>query len=252
MMHFLSSLLWLAATAVPVADQAGCLCHAGKSGQVQTETYVPREGDILIFTYCNGFSRLLYELAGTGPPYHAGIVVRLPDGRLATLEAGPTDNWRVYLLTLPTRLPAYQGRIWVRRIKKPLEPEESARLTEFATNQTDKGFAFGRVLLGATVMRPRGDLGVELFGQTSLERDEWFCSELVVAACVAAGRLDRQKIPANGVYPRDLFLDDPISFSATWEPPLLWTEHSVHESVQTIIQQQSLEDEEQEVLAGKK
>jgi hypothetical protein len=251
-MHFLSSLLWLTALAAPLTEPAGCLCHAGRSGEVQTEPYFPREGDILIFTYCNGFSRLLYELAGTGPPYHAGIVVRLPDGRLATLEAGPTDNWRVYLLTLPTRLPAYQGRIWVRRIKTPLNPEESARLTDFATNQTDKGFAFGRLLLGVTLMRPRGELGVELFGQTSLDRDEWFCSELVVAASVAAGRMDKQKIPANGVYPRDLFLDEPISFNSTWELPLLWAEHAVTGSVRSIMEQQSLEDEEKEVLAGKK
>lgn len=252
MLHYLSSFLWLAATAAPITGPAGCLCHVGPAGEVQTETYFPREGDILIFTYRSWFTRFVYLFAGTGPPYHAGIVVRLPDGRLATLEAAPTDDWRVYLLTLPTRLPAYQGRIWVRRIMKPLDRDESRRLTEFATDQTDKGFAFGRVLLGGTVMRPRGEWGVELFGETSLDREEWFCSELVVAASVAAGRINRQKIPANGVYPRDLFLDDPINFRETWEPPLLWREHTVKGSVKSVIDPQSLEDEEQELLTGKK
>lgn len=251
MLHFLSSLLWLAAIAVPNTEQAGCLCHVGPCGEVQTEAYRPREGDIVIFTYRSGWNRFMYLVGGTGPPYHTGIVVRLPDGELATLEAAPTDDWRVYLVAMPTRLPAYQGRIWVRRLKRPLDAEESARLTEFATDQTGKGFAFGRVLLGG-IMRPRGELGVELFGETSLDRDQWFCSELVVAACVAAGRIDPQKIPANGIYPRDLFLDRPISISADWELPLLWTEHAVKESVQSMIEERSLEDEEQEVLAGKK
>jgi hypothetical protein len=64
--------------------------------------------------------------------------------------------------------------------------------------------------------------------------------------------MDRQKIPANGVYPRDFFLDQPIHFGDGWESPLLWAEHAVNGSIENIIQQQSLEDEEQEALTGKK
>ncbi len=255
MLPLLAALLGIAGGADSATAPVGQLCRAvtARNGtvEVRTEAYIPHEGDILIFTYNHVLWRMLYELAGSGPPFHAGVIVRLPDGRLATLEAGPTDNWRVYLMTLPTRFPAYEGRIWVRQLKQPLTAEESARLTEFATNQTEKSFAFGRVLLGATFFRPRGEWGRELFGTTSLDRDAWFCSELVVAAAVAAGRIERDSIPANGIYPRDLFLDQPVDFSPTWDAPLLWTAQPIRETVQQLIEGQSLEDEERDVLQGK-
>lgn len=227
------SCLWAVrlALGVPLEPlQAGYLCRRVACAEgiiIQTERYCPQEGDILIFTYKNPLWRCLYALAGSGPPYHAGIVVRMPNGELATLEAGPTGTYNTYLLPLPHRLPAYNGSIWVRRLKEPLTSAESERLTEFASDQTGKGFAFGRLLVAAvTPLRPRGPIRYDLLGTTCLDRQRWFCSELVMAAAVVAGRADPQFVHANGIYPRDLLLDEPYDFSATWEQPLLWTKDS--------------------------
>jgi hypothetical protein len=214
----------------------------------QTAPYQPAEGDIIIFTYRNPLYRLCYCLAGSGPPYHAGIVVRMPTGELATLEAGATSKYRVYLLPLPERLPAYEGRMWVRRLKTPLTAEESAALTHWAAAQTDKRFAFCRLALNSTFRRPRGSLGTRLFGETCLDRGRWFCSELVVAACAVARRVDPAAVAANGIYPRDLFLDTAYDFSIAWGAPLLWSARPASGTAETVIESQALEVEEQEVL----
>jgi hypothetical protein len=235
---------------------AGYLYHctpaADGSVRLEAEPYRPQAGDLVIFTYRNVFWRILYTFVGSGPPYHAGIVVEEPNARLSNLEAAATTHYRVYLLPVHERFPAYEGRIWVRRLKVPLTPEETQRLMDFATDQTDKGFAFGRLFLGGTLFRPRGAVGAWLFGETCLDRDRWFCSELVVAACVAAGLLDGEEVPANGVYPRDLFLDQAFNFSVLWGPPLLWTPQP-HGGATTekLIEKEHLETEEREVLGGK-
>jgi len=224
----LSLLLALAAVLPTGAPAAGHLIdvvpHADGTLRLRATPYQPREGDIVIFSYKDSLREVMYALAGTGAYYHSGLVVRLPSGELATLEAGAVDGYDVFLLTLPTRLPAYQGNIWVRRLRAPLSAAESTLLTDFAVRQTGKGFAFHRVLQAATPFRPRGWLGVKLWGKTDLERSSWFCSELVVAALVAAGRLDGDEVAANGIYPEDLFTDEVIDLHAGWELPLLWSE----------------------------
>lgn len=208
--------------------QAGHLCRrlAGSDGAVRigAQVYCPQEGDLIVFTYRNPLYRLAYNVAGTGPPYHCGIVVRMPNGELATLEAASGYDYVVYLLPLPHRLPAYKGSIWVRRVKQPLTADESTRLTDFAIAQTGKGFAFGRLFLAtATPFRPRGPWRYRLFGETCLNRERWFCSELTIAAAVTAGRADPATVRANGIYPRDILLDAPVDLSGSWEKPLLWT-----------------------------
>jgi hypothetical protein len=230
-MNWLGSFLLCLASAAPAVRpkecQAGYVCcrAACACGECcgSTQAYYPREGDIIIFTYRNPLYRVCYALAGTGPPYHVGIVVRIPTGELATLEAAPNMSYTVFVLPLPDRLPAYKGSIWVRRLKKPLNAAEAEQLAVFAAEQTGKGFAFGRLLFNMGPLRPRGELRTQWFGKTYLDRDRWFCSELVVAAAVAAGQMDPNVVPANGIYPRDLLIDEPIDFSATWEKPLLWT-----------------------------
>lgn len=223
------ALLFAVAAAFPPGQPAAgyvtdVVPHADGTLHLQTSAYLPREGDIVIFSYKDSLRAVMYALAGTGEFYHSGVVVRLPNGELATLEAGAVDGYDVFLLTLPTRLPAYQGNVWVRRLRTPLTAAESAELTDFAVRQTGKGFAFHRVLQAVSPFRPRGWLGVKLWGKTDLERSSWFCSELVVAALVAAGRMDADEVAANGVYPEDLFNDEVVNLQAGWEMPLLWSQ----------------------------
>jgi hypothetical protein len=254
MLPIIGSILWLAGlicTATPAQPQAGFVYYKmfASDGIVCLETrpYTPHEGDIVIFTYNNSVWRIFYNLADSGPPYHTGIVIREPSGRLSSLEVASTDDWKVYILPLAERLPAYEGRVWIRRLKTPLTATESAQLTDFATDQTEKDYAFGRVLLSAT-LRPCGALGRRLLGETSLQRDDWFCSELVVAACVAAGKLDPKEVAAHGIYPRDLFTDKPFDLSATWERPMLWSARAASATMQELIEKYEVGKEEQEVL----
>jgi hypothetical protein len=186
------------------------------------DAYVPQAGDLLFFNTDRLCSRCLYALAGTGKPYHVGIVVRLPDGRLAALEAGPYNCVSVYLLDLGPRLRSHEGEVWIRRLRVPLTPLQSDRLTAFALDQVGKPFALGRVCLQITPLRAHAGPGRELFATPSLERRAWFCSELAVAAASTAGLLDPARIPPNAIYPRDLFLDQPHDVSAIWEKPRQW------------------------------
>jgi hypothetical protein len=251
MTAFIASLVCAACVAAaPDSSEgsAGYLFHPARclDGSVclETRAYIPQEGDIIICASRNHLWQICFSLARSGPPFHAAVVIREPNGRLAVLEAGPNDTWCVYILPLPERLAAYPGRIWVRQLKVPLTPEESARLTNFATDQTGKGFAFGRVLFAAT-FRPAPNCG-KLFGRTCLDRPRWFCSELVVAACVVAGRMDPKIVSANCIYPRDLFLDRSVDFSSTWDMPLLWSEHPSSGLPASVIEQ--LEPVEKEML----
>ena len=54
--------------------------------------YEPREGDWLFFDDMSKWWTFLYAIADTAPPFHAGIVVKRPDGSLAVLESGPDDT----------------------------------------------------------------------------------------------------------------------------------------------------------------
>jgi hypothetical protein len=65
------------------------------------------------------------------------------------------------------------------------------------------------------------------------ERRSYFCSELVVEACIAAGLTDPATARPAATYPRDLFfdrspnpyLDEHPPLGDGWEPPARWTEH---------------------------
>jgi hypothetical protein len=186
------------------------------------EAYVPRAGDLVFYSDRSVPWRLLYALAHTGPPFHVGIVVDLPGGRPGVLEAGAFDSMEVLLMDLPPRLRAHNGTVWVRRLRNPLSPEQSARLTSFALAQTAKRYALVRLAREITPLRAHGPLGGYLFGSPRVDRDTWFCSELTVAAACVAGLLDPQAMRPNTVYPRDLFLDRPHDLRARWHEPALW------------------------------
>jgi hypothetical protein len=154
-----------------------------------------------------------------------GIVVQKPAGGLAVLEAGPDDSVWVKLLDLAPRLRQFRrdfgGTVTVRRCKVALGRKQSAALTRFALEQQGKRYAVGRLQLRGTWLRPRGPLA-PLLARTYLDRDAWICSELAVAAAVAAGLLSPTAVPANATYPRDLVDDWRYDLSAVWEAPVEW------------------------------
>jgi hypothetical protein len=201
----------------------------GPNGTVQTcvEPYVPHEGDMALFDDHSSFWLPLYHLVGSDMPDHSGMFVRLPDGRMALLESGPDDGklcgLYVALLDALPRLHQCAGTIYIRRVKHPLTPEQSARLTEFALKHLGDRYALGRLLLQCTPFRARGPVRIALFGKTDLDRHAWLCSELVVGAGTAAGLFDPRIEKANAIYPRDLIYNDHYPLGDTWEDAGVWS-----------------------------
>lgn len=204
------------------AEPCGWLLADPQTADGLKEPYFPQPGDIVLYDHKSLRSRFFYTLAHTGKPYHSGIVVNLPNGRPAILEAGPYDYVHVYLMDALPRMRTHTGTIWVRRLRVPLTPEQSVRLTHFALHQTGKGFALFRIVLEVTPFRAHGALHSRIFGSPKTERHGWFCSELVIAAMAVAGLVDPHIVKPNTVYPRDLFLDYPFDLEPGWEEPRRW------------------------------
>jgi hypothetical protein len=194
--------------------------------------YVAQPGDIMLATDHGWFWGFCHNLACTGHPHHSGIVVLLPDGRPAVLESGPHDTLHVEVVKLIPSLRAYEeeGPVWIRRRAVPLTPEQSARLTDFALGAVGKRFAILRVMLQVTLFRTRGPLRTWFVGRPNGERSKYFCSELVLEACVASGLLDPKTTRPSATYPRDMFFDHSwnlylsrhFSLAPCWEPPARW------------------------------
>jgi hypothetical protein len=217
---------------VAVASNDGCscgsyLCPPGRDAHClppgPREVYVPCPGDLVFFTYPSYFWQTIYALAHTGPPFHVGIVIRMPDGHMALLEAGPGDTYRVFILDLLPRLYDHFGPIWVRRLRVALTAEQSDCLTQFALAQDGKRLAVARLVLEVTPFRTHGWLHRRIFGRSCIDRCSWFCSELALAAAAHVGLIDPHKVHPNTVYPRDLLLDTPYDFRPCWEEPRRWT-----------------------------
>jgi hypothetical protein len=194
--------------------------------------YNPQPGDIMLATDHSRFWAIAHNLALTGHPHHSGIVVALPDGQLATLEAGPHDTLHVELLKLLPNLQAYEqeGPVWIRQRAVPLTPEQSNRLTEFALGAAGKRFAVVRIAAQITPFRTRGPLRTRFVGWPHGDRRKYFCSEVVLEACVAAGLLDAETTRPSATFPRELFLDRSANpfldrhfkLAPCWEPPARW------------------------------
>jgi len=189
---------------------------------LQGEPYTPQEGDLILFDDHNKFVHLLYELRGTGGPLHTAIVFKRADGTPAILEAGPNLTPKVFVLEVEPRLHDFYGTILIRRLKKPLTPEQSAHLTQFALAQENKHYSLVRLALQVTPFRPRGPFRTTCFGRTCLDRNRWTCSELTAAAATAAGVLSQKRFCANGMYPRDLCYDEKFDLSPFYDDPALW------------------------------
>src|SRR5262249_6725310 len=53
------------------------------------KAYTPKVGDIYLASEGGWFIRFGHRMAQTGAPNHSGIVIQMPDGKLAMLEGGP-------------------------------------------------------------------------------------------------------------------------------------------------------------------
>ncbi len=113
----------------------------------------------------------------------------------------------------------------------PLTDDQSARLTAFVERQDGKPFAVWRLMAQVTPFRTRGPLRTWFVGRPNGDRNAYFCSELVVESCVAAGLMDAATARPSATYPRDLFfghslnlyLDEHLQLDQ-WDPPARWSE----------------------------
>lgn len=194
--------------------------------------YLPQPGDIFLATDEGFLARAGHRLAFSGAPHHSGIVFARPDGSLAILEAGPHNTLRVRITDLLTHLESYAAvaQVYIRCRREPLTAEQSARLTSFALAQEGKPFAFIRMLGQLAPLRSRGLLRTYVVGRPHGDRRKYFCSELVMEACVAAGLLDPDRTRPAATYPRDIFFGDSpnlflhrnLDINSAWDPPARW------------------------------
>jgi hypothetical protein len=195
-----------------VPAQAGCCPSLG--------WYEPKVGDLILFRHTGCLKGIVYALAGSPGATHSAVVVARPDGSLALLEAPGTD-YPVMLSDIPTRLNAYKGRIWVRRLRCPLTCEQSRCLTEFACKQEGKPFdTFGFAL--PPFGFPTRKIIHRCLTDENLDPPRWFCSSLCVAAFVSAGLLDPCKVRPRFTDPQDLKVDRCLDLSKCWEEPVPW------------------------------
>jgi hypothetical protein len=196
------------------------------------EVYHPQPGDIFLCTGRELWAKLGHWAAFAWAPQHSGIIVAWPDGRLMVLEAGPHNCLRCRNLEVLHQLESYAAdeRVWIRTRRVPLTPEQSARLTAFALSKEGARFALLRMLGQLTLFRSRGPWRTQFVGVPHPDRSSYFCAELVVDACVAAGLLDPVTTRPAATYPRDLFfgrsrnpfIDKHLDMS-DWLPPARWT-----------------------------
>jgi hypothetical protein len=233
--------LWLFGAALDGAGPATYLYRPaydlGDTLYLPALPYQPQPGDLFLATDQETWMRLGHWAAGGAGVHHSGILFRRGDGRLALLEAGPFNSLQVETLDPLEHMRNHVrsgDRVWVRRRCVPLSPEQSARLTAFAEAQDGKPFAVLRLAAQLTPVRSRGPLRTWLIGKPHGERRDWFCSELVCEACVAAGLFDGETTRPTATYPRDLFfgrsknpyLNSHLDLSG-WCPPARWTEEPV-------------------------
>src|SRR6476620_10982380 len=129
---------------------------------------------------------LLVTLAGFGPG-SADEHLELPapaahDGSLGLLEA-PGTSYPVMLSNIPSRLQAYKGDVWIRRIRCCLSEEQCRCLTEFACKQDGKPFDTAGFALPPFGF-PTRKITRRCLTPEDLDQPRWFCSSLCVAAYI--------------------------------------------------------------------
>jgi hypothetical protein len=220
---------------------AFCLDHQLRG---PARPYHPQPGDIYLATDQWKLSKLTHRTSLSGAPHHSGIVVALPDGRLFLLEGGPFHSWDgAGLLDLIPAMKHYgrEDRIYIRQRAVPLTEEQSRRLTAFAMAVEGKPFAWQRMCLQGTPFKKKGPLTTPLCDYARAAdfdpdqpgsglRPNYFCSELVAEACVAARLLDPATTKPTSTFPRELFFGTSINpylkhhlDMSEWCPPARWT-----------------------------
>ena len=192
--------------------------------------YEPQVGDIVLFSNPTLFWSSLYLIAGTAAPGHAGLVVRMQNGRLGIVEAGYNDGIHVRLNPLSERLPIYPGHLWIRQRKQPVTEEQSNCLTQYATAIDGKCYSGVRLLGQLTPLRSRGPLRTYFVGRPKGIRHAYICSEAVLEGLVYAGLLDKRTTRPSATFPRDMFFDSSLNpyinkhlhLISQWEVPALW------------------------------
>jgi hypothetical protein len=194
--------------------------------------YLPQPGDVMLATDKNIFWKITHDMAFAFEPHNSAIVVARRDGRLAILEAGPNDTLWIGMSDMLPHLKEYadKGPVWIRKRKTPLTAEQSACLTDFAERQCGKRFALVRLGVQLTPFRDRGPFRTEFMGKPRGDRNSYYCSELVLEACVAAGLTDRATTRPSASYPHDLFFErshnpyisQHMPLEPDWDPPARW------------------------------
>jgi hypothetical protein len=197
--------------------------------------YCPQPGDIFLSTDQEWWAKAGHWLAGGKGLHHCGIMFRRSDGRMALIEAGPFNSVQIETLDPVEHMTKHLcagDRVYVRRRCVPLTPEQSCRLTAFAECQEGKRFATLRLLRQITPLRTRGQVRTYFMGYPSGNQDKYFCAELCLECCVAAGLLDPETTRPSATYPRDIFfghskiryLDEHLPLEcAGWCVPARWT-----------------------------
>jgi hypothetical protein len=232
-MHLVLVLAGFGLGAEPPASYLYQPCYSLKEAPGPAAPYLPQPGDVMLATDRNLFWKVTHDLAFAFEPHNSAVVFARPDGSLALLEAGPNDTLWVRALDMLPHLQQYhdKGPVWIRKRKTPLTAEQSCRLTEFAMAQEGKRFALIRLGGQLTPLRSRGPLRTVCLGKPQGHRSNYFCSELVTEALVAAGALDAARARPAATYPHDLFFDRSFNpyinrhlpLACAWAPPARWT-----------------------------
>ncbi len=230
-----------------------------KDGHVQCwlEPYVPREGDILLIqgTEVDSLFTIVYRtiarLTRSGPPWHSGIVIADRAGQLkfynapgqvAGQEGEQGGNQQQEGEEEQNRGPRYDDivesitrvpqKVWVRSLKFPLLLDQTYRLRKWAEEQEGKPFGYLRSVTCPVLCYPvRGPMRQRSLPPVGIDRPTWFCSELVVAAGIAAGLINPQVVKPGCVNPLDLNEDSLLDLSPVWTKPCeLWWDKEASES----------------------
>jgi hypothetical protein len=196
--------------------------------------YAPQPGDLFLATDPSPIAWFGHWVAGGPGVHHSGILFARPDGTMALIESGPFNTLHIEVFDPNSHMADYaaQGsKVWVRRRRVQLTLEQSACLTAFALAQEGKRFAVVRMFQQVGPVKTRGVLRTPFIGRPhGPDRASYYCSELVVEACVAAGLMDPETARPSATYPRDLFdgrssnpyLNHHLNMEPTWFPPQRW------------------------------